>query len=94
MARADEPRPEGQPTQGRGDEKSRPGLEHAFRSSEPGPSAKAAFATAGVFLLIALVIGLIVWGAAQFDIPMFPVVLLVVGGLFAAFALLARSVKD
>ncbi|GGD16815.1 hypothetical protein [Nocardioides daphniae] len=91
MARKDE-EPKGRPTPPQKGE--RPGIEEAFRSSGEGPSAAAGFATAGVFVLIALAIGGVVWGAAQLDIPMFPVVLVVIAALFGAFTLLQRSVKD
>lgn len=92
MSGAGKSRPEDRAGAGRKD--ARPGLEDAFRSSTPGPGAKVAFATAGAFLLIALAIGGLVWGGAQLGVPMFVVVLVVLGGLFGGFTLLQRSVKD
>lgn len=82
------------PGQGGDTGRRHPGLEEAWRSSEPGPGALVAFLAAGALLLVAVLVGVLTWAAATLGVPIFLAMPVVVALLFGGFTLLRRSVKD
>lgn len=77
-----------------GRERRHPGLEEAWRSSEPGPSALVAFLAAGALLLLTVLVAGLTWAASSLGVPVFLALPVVVGLLFGGYVLMQRSVKE